>query len=248
MADLATRVGVESFRGSEADVMGRVVGAAEASCADVVVEVTADCPLIIRRRGQHELARPPHWLVDYVANVLDRTYPVGLDTQVFTTEALQRAYEFTHDPGDREHVSQFMYHHPELFSLCNVASTLPERFQHLRLTVDVEPDLTLIQSIYGALYPDNPHFTTDDVLSYLDGHPTLYRINGSGGGRTAVMPLRAAVIGCGVIGAGDGSHAEAYATISCTRLAAVCDTHPGRRTKAARRWEARRGRHHRRTS
>lgn len=105
---------------------------------------------------------------DYVSNVINRTYPVGLDTQVFGTDLLARVDSATDDPADREHVSLYIYQHPELFLLRNVESGLPARYAQLRLTVDTVEDFGVVKAIYERLYPTNPAFTTADVLTLCD--------------------------------------------------------------------------------
>ena len=103
LAEFAVQDGIRVFRGSEDDVMGRVVGAAESADADVVVEITGDCPLIdpdlveqtIRVFKRNEKAV-------YCANSFISSYPDGMDTQVFTVEALRTSAVMTDDPLDRE--------------------------------------------------------------------------------------------------------------------------------------------------
>ena len=173
----AGEAGVRCFRGSEEDVLGRVLGAAQAFSIDVIVEVTGDCPLIDPSVVDRvvEAFRSGSW--DYAGNVLRRTYPRGLDTQVFSTELLERVAGLTQDPVDREHVSLFIYEHPEMFSLTNVESGLPERWQDLRLTVDTREDLEIVTAIYEALYPGKPDFGLADIIRFLEKRADLLEIN-----------------------------------------------------------------------
>lgn len=174
---LARRVGAGCFRGSEEDVLDRVLRAAQSVAADVIVEITGDCPLIdpdvVDRLVKIYLAHG----YDYVANVLKRTYPAGLDTQVFATAVLAEVASLTQDPADREHVSLYIYEHPERYKLHNVESDLPEKYWDLRLTLDTLEDFQLIAAIYEALYPRNPAFTLGDVLRLLDRRPELVSLN-----------------------------------------------------------------------
>lgn len=168
---LARRLGVGCFRGSEEDVLDRVVRAAQAARADVIVEITGDCPLIdpgvIDQVIQTYLNNDYH----YVSNNLRRTYPRGLDTQVFARSVLEEVASLTQDPADREHVSLYIYEHPERYRCHNVDSGLPERFWDLRLTLDTPEDFQLLSAIFETLYPVNPEFTLRDVLDLLDRHP-----------------------------------------------------------------------------
>lgn len=177
IVELAERLGVGHFRGDEDDVLGRVLQAAESAKADVIVELTGDSPLIdpevIDQLTGLYLANR----YDYVSNNLKRTFPLGLDTQVFSTKTLALVAQLTRDPVDREHVSLYIYKHPERFALFNVESGLPEKYRHLRLTVDTVEDFALIEKIYETLYPGNPVFTLQQVLALFDTHPELAAVN-----------------------------------------------------------------------
>jgi spore coat polysaccharide biosynthesis protein SpsF len=177
LEELARRLGVGWFRGSEEDVLDRVLKAAQSAAADVIVEVTGDCPLadpsVVDRLVSVYLENK----YDYVANVLKRTYPDGLDVQVFATALLAEVASLTQDPADREHVSLYIYEHPARYKLHNVESNLPEKYWHLRLTLDTQEDYELIAAIFNELYPTNPAFTLDDVLHLLDRRPQLRALN-----------------------------------------------------------------------
>jgi spore coat polysaccharide biosynthesis protein SpsF len=176
--DLADRLRIGCFRGSEDDVLARVLGAAQAHNVDLIVEITGDCPLIdpevidLVVDAFHD--HPP---VDYASNVLRRTYPRGLDTQVFPTGVLEEVARLTDDPVDHEHVSLYIYEHPERFRLRNVESGLPERYWPLRMTLDTAEDMALIQAVYEELYPCNPAFRIGDILALLDRRPELVALN-----------------------------------------------------------------------
>lgn len=177
LATLARRLQVGCFRGSEADVLDRVLQAAQSVHAAVIVEITGDCPLIdphvIDQSIEVYLAND----YDFVSNNLRRTYPRGLDVDIFATQILEEVAELTQDPEDREHVSLYIYEHPERYKLHNVESGLPSKFWDLRLTLDTPEDLALIRSIYESLYPVNPEFTLTDVLCLLDQCPELLELN-----------------------------------------------------------------------
>jgi len=168
---------VGCFRGSEDDVLDRVLGAAHAFAVDLIVEITGDCPLIDPEVADRLVEAFHVGKVDYVSNILKRTYPRGLDAQVFPTAVLEEVARSTQDPIDHEHVSLYIYEHPEWFRLRNLESGLPERYWDLRLTVDTLEDFTLVRAIYEALYPQNPAFLLKDVLGLLDHRPELLEIN-----------------------------------------------------------------------
>lgn len=174
--ELAKQLDVSCFRGSEEDVLDRVLQAARKWQADVIVETTGDCPLIDPGVLDEVIGIYLANQFDYVST-LQGSYPLGLDTQVFSTMVLAEAAKLTQDPVDREHVSLCIYRHPERFSVHWVASDLPEKYRDLRLVVDTPEDFALITAIYEDLYPMNPIFSLRDVLALLDRRPELIDIN-----------------------------------------------------------------------
>jgi spore coat polysaccharide biosynthesis protein SpsF len=175
--ELASQLGVGCYRGSEDDVLDRVLQAAIAFEGDIIVETTGDCPLIDPALVDRVIDIYMESKFDYVANGLRKTFPVGFDVQVFSTATLRKVAQLTIDPSDHEHVSLYIYKHPELFSLYNVESGLPEKYWNLRLTVDAEEDFNLVKTIFEELYPEKPAFTLYDVLDLLDRKPDLLEIN-----------------------------------------------------------------------
>ncbi len=173
---LAAELNVLSFRGSEDDVLTRVLGAARHHGADVIVETTGDCPAIDPEICEHVIQTYLNGPWDYVSNVLEITYPIGMDVQVFSTDVLADTATRTHDPLDHEHVSLFIYRHPELYSLYNVAAPDALRAPHLEITLDTEADYQLIRTIFDKLYPENPAFRLPDILSFLHAQPDLIEL------------------------------------------------------------------------
>jgi spore coat polysaccharide biosynthesis protein SpsF len=174
---LARRLEVGFWRGSENDVLGRVLAAATAHKIDVIVETTGDCPLIDPDTVEECIRVYRDSSVDYVSNVLERTYPIGMDTQVFATAVLADVARRTEDPVDHEHVSLYIYRHPEIYSLKNVPAPPELRRPELALTLDTPEDYTLLSRIFEVLYPANPAFGLRDVLAFLDREPAVARLN-----------------------------------------------------------------------
>ncbi|MEH2219445.1 MAG: glycosyltransferase family protein [Nostoc sp.] len=176
----AEKCGVKWFRGSEEDVLERYYLAAKKYSADVVVRVTSDCPLfdpeVLSQMLEYFKTETVEGLqIDYLSNCLNRSYPRGLDAEVFTYEVLEKAFEKAQKPYEREHVTPYIYEHPEKFSLHN--QTNDEDISHYRLTLDTEDDWTLIEEIYNNLYRHNDIFTTDEILELLEYKPDLLILN-----------------------------------------------------------------------
>ena len=167
------RLGVEVFRGSESDVLARYSRAGRAFSADAAVRITADCPLIdpeiVDRTVQAFLKQKP----DYASNVLVRTYPRGLDTEVFTLDAIERADREATKPYEREHVTPYLYEHPELFRLHSV--TGDKNLANLRWTLDTPEDLEFVRSVYSRL--PRSDFSWMDVLGLIEKEPGLLSLN-----------------------------------------------------------------------
>lgn len=161
------------FRGSETDVLSRYFHAAQAFKADTIVRITSDCPLIDPATVDQMIALKQD--EDYVSNTLVKTFPRGMDTEVFSFQALQAAHNEAKLPSEREHVTPFIYHHPERFRLLNVPYTSNQ--SHHRWTVDTPEDLTLVTKIIEALYPSDPAFNLENMLELLNQHPDWPQIN-----------------------------------------------------------------------
>lgn len=177
IVDLAIKLGVEIYRGSEEDVLARYYEAARTLGAEHVVRVTSDCPVIdpyeIDRVIDFYLDRQEE--LDYVSNALIRSYPRGLDAEIFSFAALGTAYLEAEENYEREHVTPFLYRHPERFRLANFSFELDK--SDYRLTVDTLEDFDLISRIYSSLYPSNHDFTVYDILDLLASHPDWLKIN-----------------------------------------------------------------------
>ena len=178
IVELARTLGVTYFRGSEDDVLGRVLSAAKNSYADTIVEITADCPAIDPSIVQRCIETFIASGADYVSNILVPTYPWGMDTQVFATETLAQAdTATTDDPAAREHVSLYIYEHPERFTLVNVAAPPELTWPELHIELDTPEDYELIRTIFDELYPQHPDFALGDIISLLRRKTHISRIN-----------------------------------------------------------------------
>ncbi len=174
---LTGRLGVGCWRGSEDDVLQRVLDAATAFEADVIVELTGDCPLIDPGIVEQVIDTYRRAGVDYVSNVLTRSFPMGMETQVFARSILEDVARRTQDKDDHEHVSLFIYRNPQLYSLQNVAAAAALAKPELRLTLDTKEDLAVIRAVYEALSPGSPAFSLAEILAFLDANPAIATIN-----------------------------------------------------------------------
>jgi spore coat polysaccharide biosynthesis protein SpsF len=165
-----------AFAGSPDDVLDRYYQTARAFDADVVARVTADCPLLDPTVSGRVVARFRDGDVDYASNVRPPTFPDGLDTEVFSFAALERAWREARLQSEREHVTPYIWKHPERFRLANVANDV-DLSAH-RWTVDEPADLVLVRRIYEQLSAETGEsFGMADVLELLRRMPSLQSIN-----------------------------------------------------------------------
>ncbi len=174
---VVSRPDINLYRGEAEDVLDRYYRAAVRYNASVIVRITADCPLIEPSVIERCLAlyREHRGEVDYVSNCRIRTFPRGLDTEVFGFHTLLTAHEQALDPSEREHVTPYIRRRPEDFRLLDLIDD--EDHSALRWTVDTREDFQLVTRIYEALYPLCPAFGYADILALLRRHPQWAEIN-----------------------------------------------------------------------
>ncbi len=178
LCKLARREQVGCFRGSEQDVLSRFVGAARQTRADVIVRITADCPLIdpqITDRVIMELTNHVGQC-DYASNVLQRTYPRGLDVEALYWDTLLRIDRLAQSQASREHVTTIIrFEQPQIFLCRSVMDA--ENNADLRWTVDTTADLQLIRLLYDVLDLNSHIAPYSETLAYVRAHPELSQIN-----------------------------------------------------------------------
>lgn len=177
VADYVQRLGHLVYRGSLADVLDRFGGAMTlVPEADTVVRLTADCPLADWTVIDATIDRRREAGADYASNTpAVRTYPHGLDVEVMSRAALERACREASDPYEREHVTPFIYQHPERFAIANYAG--PADWSKYRLTLDTTEDLDLLSAIFQAFEGEEQAVETQAVIDLLDRRPDLVALN-----------------------------------------------------------------------
>ena len=169
----ATRLGVDTFRGAEDDVLGRTTAAAREVGADVIVRIAGDCPLVSPRVVDATVARLEEAKADYAANKIDRSFPLGLDVEAVSAASLERVSDLASAACDREHVTTYYRSHPDQFALANLPSEAvfeEPRFRgrtDLRVVLDEAADYALLSRVYDDL-GDDP--TVPVVIDHIDAH------------------------------------------------------------------------------
>jgi spore coat polysaccharide biosynthesis protein SpsF len=178
LVKLANDLGISHFRGSEENVMQRVIDAASSVNADLIVEITGDCPIIDPEIVEQTIRMFKVHKVDYVGNAHLRSYPDGMDTQVFKLDTLKRSAAMTQSQLDQEHVSLHIRNNPNIFSQIHLVAPPEIHWPELGLTLDEAKDYDLLKLIIEHFFEiGNPFFSCLDVIRFLRQFPQYTRIN-----------------------------------------------------------------------
>lgn len=175
---------IDCYRGAQDDVLARYYEAAKAHKADIVMRITADCPLLDPQLAGMVLHRLKHSLLtddtplDYVANALVPSWPDGLDCEAFAFAALQHAHRKARKPAHREHVSYYIYTHRQQFNVAQTDCPLPGLHRE-RWTLDEPADYDFLQQLVALLPTQKRPPSYLEVLEVLDTNPELRSINQS---------------------------------------------------------------------
>lgn len=190
LEEFAKNIGINYFRGSEDDVLGRVASAVRKFSPDIVVNLTGDNPLMDSSLIDDMIDFFYSGNYDYVTNThmcqtnlwdAVKTFPFGLGVQVFKSRVILEVDEEITDMSVREHATFGIYHRSD--KKYNLGAFQAEgkyrewRYPELRLTVDTIEDYELVDHIFRALYPSNPAFSTLDAIKLVVNSPSLISIN-----------------------------------------------------------------------
>jgi spore coat polysaccharide biosynthesis protein SpsF len=173
----AKKYRVKYFRGSEDDVLSRYYLAGKKNCADIVVRITSDCPLIDPVIVDEIVEFYKENSYDLVTNagtdLNQRTYPRGLDTEVFSYSVLEEAFNLATEKHQREHVTPYIYENSyNIFYYKNAID-----YSRYRWTLDTREDFELIKTIYHYLYKGEHNFFLQDIINLMTRYPELAKIN-----------------------------------------------------------------------
>jgi spore coat polysaccharide biosynthesis protein SpsF len=175
LVDWMTKNQIDFFRGSETDVLNRYFECAKHYRAEHIARITSDDPFkdpqIIDRVSELYLKGS----LDFAYNNNPPTFAEGLDTEIFSFNALSRANTSATDPFEREHVTQHFYRNPDQFRQMNLAS--PVNYSHLRWTIDTMEDAEMAKLVYENLYQPGRIFLADDILSLFERKPEIAALN-----------------------------------------------------------------------
>jgi len=177
LVELAKKSGIQFFQGSEADVMSRVIGAAETVEADNIVGITGDCPVIDPLLVEQAIRMFFNNTCAYVNNAAVPGYPGGMNTQVYELASLKKSAEMTDDPLDHEHVTSHIFRNSELFPPLYLVPSPDLYWPELKLELDEPADYKLLKRIIEYFGQKNPFFSCREVIDLLRTKPDWLEIN-----------------------------------------------------------------------
>jgi len=175
VAALAHGENVSIFRGSEQDVLERYYLAAKHYGIDVIVRITGDCPFIDPMVTGETVRAFFEKGADFLSNTLERTFPKGTDTEVFSFSCLERAYFEAAAQEDREHVTRYIYRNPDRFKCEGIKRE--KDLSHIRICVDYQEDYLFAKALFYHLAGENIFFGIEEIERLLARYPWLKEIN-----------------------------------------------------------------------
>lgn len=177
LAEFCKERGIECHRGSEKDVLSRYKLVSDSIGAKVIVRLTADTPTIDPRTIDKVVSIHKNNRYDFVCNnfPLPRTYPDGMNVEVFSKNILDEMYKKSRLPSEREHVTFYVLGRPEKYKIFRV--DYKKDLSKYRLNLDYPEDYFLLKTLFESLYIKNRNFTLEDVIYWLDTHPKIFEVN-----------------------------------------------------------------------
>lgn len=174
IVNMCIRLGYDYFRGSEEDVLDRFVRASKSYNLDAVVRITGDCPMVDWRIVDTLIHLFFTNKCDYCSNVLQRTFPIGLDAEVISTDILGEINQLA-EGVDRQHITTYIYKtHPDKYKIVDLIAGEDLCYPEYRITLDTLEDYTVISTLYESLWSN---FSAVDVVDLLNTLPGLRQIN-----------------------------------------------------------------------
>jgi spore coat polysaccharide biosynthesis protein SpsF len=177
IVEIAKKENVKYFIGDEKDVLSRYYFAAKENNLDTVVRITSDCPCIDWELIDKTIEKFLKEKIDYISNTTEGKLPRGLDVEVLTFKALEKAYLNAKEKFEREHVTPYIYNNKDKFKISFLS--IPDELSapDIRITLDTEEDYALLCIVFDELYYKNPFFKTEDIIKLFKEKPYLKLIN-----------------------------------------------------------------------
>ena len=177
IVNIAKKEDVKYFRGSKENVLSRYYFAAKENNIDIIVRITSDCPCIDTAITDLTIDDYINKMADYTTNSLFRTYPHGLDVEVFNFDTLEKAHKNATKNYEKEHVTPYIHRNPQIFRVNEIKAPKELYAPDIRITLDTEEDYALLCAVFDYLYPKNKYFNAYDIVNLFNEKPWLKLIN-----------------------------------------------------------------------
>ena len=178
IVNLAKKLNINYFVGSEKNVLSRHYHAAKKMNYDHIMRVTSDCPLIDPKIIDKMISKYLRLKnIDFLSNTHPPTFPDGFDVEIFKFSALQKAFKNAKKNYEKEHVTPFIWDNPKNFELSNYKLKNDDLYEKYRLTLDYKEDFFVIWSIFNKLYKKKKFFELKHILDYLKKNPNILKNN-----------------------------------------------------------------------
>ena len=177
LVEFAKKNKIKFFRGSEKNVVSRDCGAAKKFNIKIIVEITGDCPVIDINIVKQSIEIFKKNSTVYVNNCNYRSYPDGMDVQIFDTNSLKKSLKNARDKKELEHVGLHLIRNPKKFRTINMIAPKKNYFPRLGLTLDEEKDYILLKKIIEHFGKKNPYFTCEEIIKLLNKKKSWKKIN-----------------------------------------------------------------------
>ncbi len=175
--DISKKENVQCFRSSKENVLSRYYLAAKENNIDLIVRITSDCPCIDAAITDLTIDDHINKMADYTTNSLVRTYPHGLDVEVFNFNALEKAHKNATKDYEKEHVTPYITRNPKIFKINEIKAPQELYAPDIRITLDTEEDYALLCAVFEYLYPKDKYFNAHDIVNLFNQKPWLKLIN-----------------------------------------------------------------------
>ena len=174
ITDYCRENNIKFWIGAEENVLDRVYYTARAFEADIIVDITSDCPFIDLSDLQRYLGPIKIGALDYASNVMVRTFPDGLDLQVYSFKALENIMEFCTAPEHYQHSGWNFINHQKICDCLNIYAPKPLHFPEIRITLDTAEDYAVLNLIYTWLGKDAKPL---EIVNFMRNNPKIMAIN-----------------------------------------------------------------------
>lgn len=176
ICEFAIKNNIPYYSGNESDLIDRIYKTAKKFEADAVVRITGDCPLVdpkLVNKLVDEFIKNSK--IDLVTNCQEKTFPHGLDVEVYSKKMLQRLWEDIKDEKFREWFPLYVYNNRNKFKILNIKNT--KNLSRLRWTVDYMEDFEFVTKIFDELYDNKTIFYMENILDLITRKPQITKIN-----------------------------------------------------------------------